>query len=206
MTRRGAFLVVIGPDGVGKTTLARNLIGRWPSATMYIHFRPSVFTRPDAAPGEEATAPPAKQLDPGPRFAGWLRLLWSLIVFNIGYWRWLRPALRGGALVVGDRWIYGYVGQPAALGFGGPSWLAGIAVSLVPGPDLVVRLRADPVVTASRKGDLSPKEIEAEDNRWDGLRRSLLVLDANQPLDGLVEQVARELRHTIDSRQASARS
>lgn len=204
MTARGAFVVIIGPDGVGKTTLARNLIARWPSATMYIHFRPSILARPDATPGDEASVPPIKRINPGPRPIGWLRLLWSVFVFAFGYWRWLRPALHRGALIVGDRWIYGYVGQPTALGFGGPAWLADIAIQLVPNPDLLVRLKADPVITAQRKGDLSPQEIEAEDQRWDGLSRLPFVVDANQPHARVVDDVADELLRKIESRQATA--
>ena len=194
MTARGAFVAIIGPDGVGKTTLARNLIARWPSATMYIHFRPSIFTKPDVALSEEGTEPPPKRVDPGPRLAGWLRLVWSLFVFNVGYWRWLRPALRRGALVVGDRWIYGYVGQPVALGFGGPEWLARAAVSLVPRPHLLARLQADPDLIVARKGDLSPQEVAAEDDRWNGLPGPVLMLDASRPAVELAEELLTELR------------
>ncbi|HJQ95308.1 MAG TPA: hypothetical protein VJ935_06310 [Acidimicrobiia bacterium] len=206
MSARGAFVVVIGPDGVGKTTLARNLIAQWPASTRYVHFRPSIFARPDTAPVEEAPPPPPKRTFPGSRPIGWLRLAWSVVTFNFGYWRWLRPALREGALIVGDRWIYGYVGQPVALGFSGPEWLARAALNLVPGPDLLVRLKADSYIAAARKGDLLPEDISAEDHRWDGLLRPVLVVEASRAPGEIAEEVMIELRRTIESRHANTRS
>jgi thymidylate kinase len=194
VTARGAFVVIIGPDGVGKTTLARNLVARWPSSTLYTHFRPSILVKPGTMPVEDLTPPPLKRTYSGPTPIGWLRLVWSLVAFNLAYWRWVRPALREGALVVGDRWIYGYVGQPVALGFGGPEWLARAAVSLVPRPRLLVRLQADGALVAARKGDLAPEEIAAEDERWDRLPGPVLLLDASRPSDQLAEELMTELR------------
>ena len=82
--------------------------------------------------------------------------------------------------------------------------MADIAIQLVPKPDLLVRLKADPVITAQRKGDLSPEEIEAEDQRWDGLSHLPFVVDANQPHARVVDDVADELLRKIESRQATA--
>lgn len=198
MTTRGAFVVVIGPDGVGKTSLARNLLARWPGSRYYIHFRPSIFVKPESTPAEDGIPPSPKRSHPGPRAIGWLRLAWSILSFNLAYWRWLRPALRDGALVVGDRWIYGYVGQPVALGYGGPRWLAAAAVNLVPRPDLLARLQADHDLVAGRKGDLSPDEIAAEDDRWGRLRGPVLLLDATRRPEQLVDDLMQELTRITD--------
>jgi thymidylate kinase len=189
---RGAFVVVIGPDGVGKTSLAARLIEDHGSPTMYLHFRPRLWTRPPSSP-VEGGVPPPKRNDPGPRPLGWLRLARSVAIFWLGYVRWIRPALARGTLVIGDRWAYGYVGQPAALGFAGPSWLARLAARLVPQPDLVLRLRGDPALVASRKRDLAPSQIESEDRNWDSLTIEVYELDASNSIDDLAKAVSTRL-------------
>jgi thymidylate kinase len=189
---RGAFVVVIGPDGVGKTTLAARLIEDHGSPTMYLHFRPRLLTRPPSSP-VEGDAPPPKRSDPGPPPSGWLRLARSVAMFWLGYLRWIKPALARGTLVVGDRWAFGYVGQPAALGFAGPSWLARLAVRLVPQPDLVLRLRGDPGLVAGRKGDLAASQIELEDRLWDSIPIGVYELDASNSVDDLAKAVSRRL-------------
>lgn len=184
--------MVIGPDGVGKTTLAGHLLSEHGPPTMYLHFRPGFWSRPPATPGGDGLPPP-KRSDPGRRPLGWLRLGRSVAQFWLGYLRWIRPAVSRGTLVVGDRWAYGYVGQPTALGFAGPAWLARFAARIVPHPDLVARLRGDPGLIASRKSDLSASQIEREDAAWDSLPIPTMELDAAEPVDVLARAVFQSL-------------
>ncbi|HUP17799.1 MAG TPA: hypothetical protein VM848_17350 [Acidimicrobiia bacterium] len=192
---RGAFVVVIGPDGVGKTSLAARLIADHGAPTMYLHFRPSLRTPPPSSP-IEAGIPPPKQNDPGPRPLGWLRLARSVGMFWLGYLRWIRPALARGTLVVGDRWFYGYVGQPVALGFGGPPWLARLATRIAPHPDLVVRLTAPAEIVAKRKSDLTAAEIQVEIRKWETLPLDVWVLDSSMDVSSLADAVAARLAGT----------
>lgn len=192
----GGFVVLVGPDGSGKTTLASELIELSREPTMYVHFRPSIASPPDRRP-VKGPAPAEKRHDSGPMPLGWLRLGWSLAVFWIGYWRWIRPALRIGTLVVGDRWIYGYVAQPVPLGFGGPGWLARFASRVAPRPDLVVRLNAPADVIAGRKQDLTPQEIATEDEIWMTMPEVDMTIDAR--LDPT--ETATEILKQLDRRR-----
>lgn len=184
--------MVIGPDGVGKTSLAARLIADHGGPTMYLHFRPSLWTPPSVSP-VEADNPPPKQTDPGPRPLGWLRLARSVGMFWLGYLRWIRPALARGTLVVGDRWVYGYVGQPEALGFGGPSWLARLATRIAPQPDLIVRLTAPAEIVAKRKSDLTVAEIQMEIRKWETLPGDVWILDSSMDVSSLAAAVAARL-------------
>ena len=189
---RGRFVVIIGPDGVGKTSVARRLIQVHGSPSMYVHFRPRILVPPPEMPGRNESPPP-KRSRPSNLVFGWLRLLYSVPAFWLGYLRWIKPALDHGALVVGDRWGYGYIGQPVALGFRGPQWLAVAALRLLPRPDLIIRLRGDPNVIARRKVDLTAPEIAYEDSAWDDLPFKTLDLSAEQDVGDLARIITAEL-------------
>jgi hypothetical protein len=77
------------------------------------------------------------------------------------------PGLRGpNVLVVADRWIYNYVGQPQSVAYSGPRLLARVGVRLAPQPDLTVFLDVPAAVANQRKSELTVSEIETELVRW----------------------------------------
>ena len=102
-----------------------------------------------------------------------------------------------GALVVGDRWIYGYVGQPDALGYSGPVWLAKLAVRLAPRPDFLLLLTADPGLISLRKSDLSRPEIEAELLTWREIPLSIWEVDASEDPSTLAESLVKRIGSAI---------
>ena len=184
--------MLVGPDGTGKTTVASEMIRQHGDPSQYLHFRPRISTPPDRKP-TDGPPPAQKRHSPGPIPVGWLRLGLSLTVFWFGYLRWMRPARRHGTLIIGDRWVYGYVTQPVALGFGGPSWLARLACQIAPRPDLVVRLNAPSEVVAARKSDLTPDEITAEDELWETLPQVDLTVDARLDPTEIAANILRKL-------------
>ena len=112
----------------------------------------------------------------GIRLAGLLRIGRNLVRAWIAYFVAIRPAVRSGSVVVGDRWLYGYVAQPLPLKFYGPEWVAramedahGSAV--VPVPLNIRRGRAAPLqpetlgllgAALAAGADLSPDRLETE--------------------------------------------
>ena len=193
---RGAFVVVVGPDGSGKTTLARALVAASPTPVCYFHFRPALrgplADRPPDAPAVPAAKTPCQR--PGDRIRGWLRLVRSAGHCVLAYWLKIRPATRRGKLVFGDRWIFGYLTQPAPLRYYGPEWLARVIIRLVPEPSITVNLTAPVPVLLARKRELTADELAAElaANRTLPVTR-LVNLSSEQPPAALATQLLKTL-------------
>lgn len=185
----GHFVVVVGPDGSGKTTLARAMIGRWAGETLYVHWIPALGAELQDEPQAEAPLP--KRLDaPASPLTSAARLGMNLIRSWVFYVLRIRPALRRGALVIGDRWGYGYVGQPTALKYRGPDWLARLAARLFPAPHVTAVLLAPVAVLQSRKSELDEDDLEAELARWQSYEfPRQLTLDATEPVEQMAARV-----------------
>lgn len=186
---RGSFVVVVGPDGSGKTSIADGILdvreGR------YFHFRPPYRARemPRRPPSQ---APPLAK-DPGPAFPpfGWLRLMRNTVTSWIGYLTAIRPTVARGEIVVADRWLYGYLVQPRPLRYGGPEWLARLAIALLPTPDVVINLTAPVDVIHARKSELSKDEIGRELEKWHHLpAKRMVTIDTSQGLDESVGEIS----------------
>ena len=191
---RGRFVVIVGPDGVGKTTVARALVSAVGGPTGYFHFRPFVFRPMLSAPPDSMEPAVDKGSPDGSRLLGWVRIVRNLIRFWVGYLARVRPAVAAGRLVVGDRWAYGYLVQPAALKFYGPEWLARLAVRLLPEPDLVANLTAPEEIVRRRKQELTSAEIAAELSAWSALPACRLrSFDTQGPPGEVATQILREL-------------
>lgn len=195
--RRGSFVVVVGPDGSGKTTVARQLLTR--NQGRYFHFRPPFSARsmPRLPPVQEA--PPTKEPPPSPAPIGWLRIARNFMSSWIGYLASVRPSLRRGELVIGDRWMYGYLVQPRPLRFSGPRWLASLLISWLPRPDLVVNLRAPVTVIRQRKQELAESAITGELEAWAALPvDNLITIDSEGAPDVIAAQVEARLSDKSD--------
>ncbi len=66
----GAFIVLVGPDGVGKTTVAAALTQATECRSVYFHLRPKLNSALPTGPPESSPDPPPKHFGPGSRPRG----------------------------------------------------------------------------------------------------------------------------------------
>ena len=185
----GHFVVLVGPDGVGKTAVAHALLARHRGPAAYFHFLPPLRGPLARSPGP-SVAPPPKAKPGGCRLLGWIRLLKNAGRCWVGYLKTVRPALKRSWLVIGDRWIYGYLVQPDALKFHGPASLARAVVRLLPRPHLIVNLAAPAHVIRGRKQELTVAQIEQELLAWSSLGvPNVRTLDATRPPPDIATEV-----------------
>ncbi len=188
---RGKFAVLIGLDGSGKTTLARNLCQLTAAGTRfdgvsYCHWRPKFLNR-NEFPWPDFEETPRKKLLPKTwlnALLSSLRLSKNVLLANLaGRWR-LRLLTRRNHLVLIDRYFYNYHLDPDSVKYAGPAWLLKWLLPLFPKPDVMLTLNADAETLLARKRELSPEEIGRQvsiQKNLDFQETPCVALDAREP-------------------------
>ena len=201
--RRGLFCVLVGLDGSGKTTLARNLCdvanaGGSFNGVRYSHWRPKTL-RPVELPLPEFKNQPRKApLPPNTlnTLLSALRLAKNILLVRIAWQLRIRRALKRGWLVLVDRYHYNYQLDPASVKYAGPAWLVRFAQKFFPRPDAVITLRAPAEMLLQRKQELSPEEITIQARRLEQLEfggPQIVAVDASLPADEIARRTMKRL-------------
>ncbi|MGI9072212.1 MAG: hypothetical protein ACR2JB_13075 [Bryobacteraceae bacterium] len=157
----GLFVVIMGPDGAGKSTLIQQLVqvlDRTFRRVRVFHWRPSLLWRRSGT--GDITQPHSR-----PRHSAWFsvaRLCAHVLDYWVGYCIVILPLLARSGLVVFDRYFDDVLIDPQRYRYGGPFWVAGFLRRLVPRPDLVLILDAPEEVVLSRKQEVAPDELRRQ--------------------------------------------
>ncbi|HEU0299536.1 MAG TPA: hypothetical protein VFR37_08785 [Longimicrobium sp.] len=194
MSVRGRFVVLLGPDGCGKSSVlagvSRALVDDFAGVEAR-HFRPQARWGTGVAVERPHALPPRS----GP--ASVLKLALDFVRFRAGHRRWVRPAVRRGWLVIFDRYYHDLLADPRRYRYGGPAWLARWVGRRVPAPDLFVVLDAPAELLQARKAEVAPAESAAARQAYLALAGTLpraRVVDGARPLNCVVAEVAALVR------------
>lgn len=188
-----AFIAFLGCDGSGKSAVIGELtakLEREGSKVRTGHWRPQAFA-PDANQAMMTTADDPHGQVPRSGLMSVAKLAWLFANWWVGWFRGLRRDA-GGGYVVFDRYHGDLLVDPKRYRYGGPMVLARWASRLMPQPDLVFFLDAEPEVLLSRKQEVSNEALIASRAAYLQLTTThprFRVIDASQPLADVVETV-----------------
>lgn len=159
----GYFVVIVGPDGSGKSTVARLLESELRGGfrrTRKFHWRPGLFPKLRRSQGSDTQSPvQPPSTTHYPTALSFLRFAYYLTDFILGYWVAIYATSAQTGLVIGERYFLDVLVNPSRYGFNLPKWILRAASALVPAPDLTILLEGDPAKIFARKPELDPSEI-----------------------------------------------
>jgi thymidylate kinase len=192
------FVTFLGCDGSGKSAVIRGLKDKLSAEGRRVitgHWRPLAFAKETAQQGEIIADNPhgAPARDP---FSSILKLGWLWLNWWIGWFRIRRELGHNGVLLF-DRYHIDLLVDPKRYRYGGPMFLARLASHLMPQPDRVFFLDAEPDVLLSRKQEVSKETLEKSRAAYLELAnqsKNFQIVDVSKPLDQVIEEVIREIK------------
>ena len=205
--RRGAFAVLLGLDGAGKTTLALNLTSELAGENIfqgvrYFHWLPGLLDTFEFPLPEPSNQPRKRKLAAGFVQSGLsvLRLTKNLVRAHLAWWMRLRPLRNSGYLVLVDRYFYNYYLDPVSVKYYGPRWVLDVLTRLFPKPEIVITLSAPPEILLRRKQELSEAEMREQSEVLKQLQFTtphVIAADASEPAAQVAEKVMHRLREIL---------
>jgi hypothetical protein len=169
----GLFVVLAGPDGCGKSTLSalmQERCNRLFPGIDHFHLFPKlhIFSFLDhysRKRWEDRLKKGSEWQHRNQHFPFWksvLRGLYLLFRFWTGYMVWIYPRLARAHLVLGERWSFDLLYDPASKGISLPYAMRKILFFLMPKPCRVFVMKGSPEEISRRKPELPKDEIERQ--------------------------------------------
>ncbi|MBI3669747.1 MAG: hypothetical protein HY237_08215 [Acidobacteria bacterium] len=210
----GLMVAVLGPDGSGKSTLIqalqRDITRQLHFGAQVHHWRPGLLPSLSsllARPYNDAPVTNPRGRKPN----GWLLSLISVTYyfadFVLGYWALVRPRLGRQCLaVIFDRYFYDYLIDQIYYRISLPQWVIRFYSLLIPRPDLVIFLVADPKTIYDRKPELSLEEIQRQSREIHHLAERLdnaVWVRASGSIECSAQQMFRSILNGLERRLES---
>ncbi len=198
------FISFLGCDGSGKSAVIAGVtecLEKQGVMVAHGHWRPVPFSKENPERARVTADDPHGQMLRG-MVSSILKLGWLWLNWWIGWFRFLGKNSTAG-FVLFDRYHADLLVDPRRYRYGGPLWLARMASRLMPQPDVVIFLDAEPDVLLARKQEVSKEALAASRAKYLELVKShprFLVVDAAQPLKAVIEHVIEIVAAVYDRR------
>lgn len=193
---RGKFIVVLGTDGAGKSTIISGLMPKleemFPLGVVVKHLKPDFLPPLGRFRGVKHEAGYVCRDPHGSRPSGKIgslaRICYLTLDYILGYWLKVRRHLTksDGACWLFDRYAYDMLLDPLRFRISLPAWTIRFFLRIIPKPDMVLCLGGDPVAIDRRKPEIGLEEVsrqvEALRRLCEGLR-NMHWIDTTLPLE-----------------------
>ena len=208
-SRKGVFIVLLGVDGSGKSSIARKIKEQIDDSRniipVYIfHLMPKVPLQRKHQISDVVVTRPHSQ-PPRGRLLSYIKLVYWLGRYWLGYLTSVRPLLVRKAIVIGDRYAYDLLIDPARYRFSGSLSLAHRIIKLIPRPDVLIIIDSSPEMVRLRKKEVPLKTLDELNKRYVSfvLKSPVpaVVIDGNQDLHKVVSDVLDEITFRLESQE-----
>ena len=211
--RAGVVVVLCGPDGSGKSSIASALIARLRStfpekSGLHCHWKPWAKNKAQAKSANsenektgllaEDTRPHDKRVRSMPISLFYFGYHW--LTFYLGMLFTVPRYTRRGGLVLIERFYYDFFIDQHRYRLHIPRRLVAIGYRLLPKPDLVFLLDAPADVLQKRKKEVSLAESARQRDAYRNLISKLpqgRILDATESAENVVEEIARQIQEFV---------
>jgi thymidylate kinase len=202
----GLFCVMLGPDGVGKSTTIQRL--QLELQTLFgpcrkERWRPGIIRK--VTPDSSNRMPHAKLQRGG--VTSTLFVFWLALDFSIGYAISAYPEMARSQTIIFDRYFHDLLIDPKRYRYAGPMWIARlISWFIPPRKALFIILDAEEEVILSRKQELPLHELRRQRNAYRnfGLRApSSMIISTEKPVDEIVVEIIDKILDVLASRNAA---
>jgi thymidylate kinase len=203
----GLFLVVLGPDGVGKSTTIRCL-----QLELQKHFnqcrterwRPGVIRKVSPDTGNRI---PHAKVPRGPVSSA-ISILGLALDFSVGYVASAHPAMARSEAIIFDRYFHDLLVDPKRYRYAGPMWLPQLLSRWIPPRRAIfVVLDADEELILSRKQELPLHELKRQRLAYKAFAARVpqaMIIRTDKPVNEIVSEIIMNILAIRNSRSGTA--